>query len=271
MCQRDERIARRKNSIVLIWPLLCLVMNGCDPSGFVIRAPRTTLGVGETVQLAVFERGPGLLEMRTLEPRSLEWRTTGESVLVAEPDGRVTCVGTNGRETESAIISAASGAHRGSRRFRVTRAGPGPSLDFVTRDGTGPCPDRPTERCIVIPEGDSVRFRLIRTHGPGAPDVTARSTGTTYLILVGSGLANDPTPQTIIGEPWPRGLNAASVRIDDANDVIHAPDSIGSLNWLGAIILARHNDSVGWLFLRIEHRAETRLTSSARHGPLEPR
>jgi hypothetical protein len=95
----------------------------------------------------------------------------------------------------------------------------------------------------------------MRTHGPGAPDVTARSTGTTYLVFVGSGLANDPAPQTIIGEPWPRGLNAASVRIDDANHVIRAPDSIGSLNRLRVIILARNNDSVGWLFLRIEHQA----------------
>jgi len=191
-----------------------------------------------------------------LEPRSLEWRTTGESVLVPEPDGRVTCVGTDGRETESAIISAASGAHRGSRRFRVTRAGPGPSLDFVTQDSIGPRPQWPTERSIVVHERDSVRFRLIRTHEPGVPDVTARSTGTTYLVFVGSGLANDPNPQTTIGEPWPQGLNAMSVRIDDVNGVISAPESIGNLNWLQVIILARNNDSVGWLFLRIEHRAQ---------------
>lgn len=230
-------------------------MSGCDPSGLVVRAPKTTLGVGETVQLAVFNRGPGFFETHALEPRSLVWRTTGESVLVPEPDGRVTCVGTNGRETESAIISAASGTHRGWRRFRVTRSGPGPSLDFVTRDSVGPCPDSLTERCIVLHEGDSVRFRLMRTHLPGASDVTARSTGTTYLVFVGSGLANDPTPQAIIGEPWPQGLNAASVRIDDANQIIRAPDSIGSLNWLRVIVLARNNDSVGWLFLRIEHRA----------------
>src|SRR6267378_3875763 len=117
----------------IVWPLLCLVMIGCQPSGFVVRASKTTLGVGESVQLEVFKRGPWLFDMQRLEPRSLVWRTTGESVLVPEPDGRITCVGTNSRDHESAIISAASGLRRGWRRFHVTRAGPGPSLDIVTR------------------------------------------------------------------------------------------------------------------------------------------
>jgi hypothetical protein len=238
---------------VIAWPLLCLVMIGCQPSGFVVRAPKTTLGVGESVQLEVFKRGPWFFDMQRLEPQSLVWRTSGESVLVPEPDGRLTCVGTAGRENESAIISAASGLRRGWRRFHVTRAGPGPTLDFVTRGSISPCPQLSTERCTVMHEGDSIRFQVIRKRGRGAPDVTARSAGTQYLVFVGSGLANDPAPQIIIGEPWPPNLNAASIRIDDARGVITAPD-IGSLNWFAVMILARNDDSVGWLFLQIEHR-----------------
>src|SRR5882672_6119767 len=105
-------------------PLLCVVMTGCHPSVLVVRAPKTTLGVGESTQLTASEGGLWFLGMHALEPRSLAWRTTGESCLVPEPDGRVTCVGTNGRENESAIISAASGSGRGWLRFHVTRAGP---------------------------------------------------------------------------------------------------------------------------------------------------
>jgi len=237
-----------------MWTLLCLVMNGCDPSGLVVSAPKTRLGVGETAQLVVFKRRPWLLGMDTLDPRSLEWRTTGESVLLPEFDGRVTCVGTNGKEYERAIVSAASGSRRGWRLFRVMREGPGPSLDFVTQGSVSPCPRWPVEQCTVVHEGDSVPFRLIRKRGPGTPDVTARAAGTRYLVFVGSGLADDPAPQRIIGEPWPPKLNAASVRIDDVNGVIAAPETIGGLNWFAVTVFARNYDSVGWLFLRIEHR-----------------
>jgi hypothetical protein len=163
-------------------------------------------------------------------------------------------VGTNGREKESAIISATSGSRRGWLRFHVTRAGPGPSLEFVTENSMSPCARWPNGRCVVVHEGESVRFRL-RERGTGSPDVTARSAGTQYLVFIGSGLANDPAPQIVIGEPWPQNLNAASVRIDDVSGVITAPESIGGLNWLAVIVFARNNDSVGWLFLQIEHRA----------------
>ena len=237
----------------IAWPLLCIVLSGCHPSVLVVRAPKTKLGVGESTQLTASEGALWFVGMHALEPRSLTWRTTGASCLVPEPDGRVTCVGTNGREYESAIISAASGSRRGWLRFHVTRAGPGPSLAFVTRGSTSPCTEWPNERCTTVREGESVRFR-IRKLGPGSPDVTARSAGTQYLVFIGSGLANDPAPERVIGEPWPPKLNASSVRIDDVSGVIAAPDSIGTLNWLAVIIFARHNDSVGWLFLRIEHR-----------------
>ena len=241
-------------SLILLCSVVALLMSGCRPSSLVLKAPRTTLGVGETVHVAALERGPWLFETHALEPGSLVWRTTGESCLLAEPDGRVTCVGTGGREKESAVISAASGSRRGWLRFRVTRSGPGPSLDLVTQDSLGPCPQWPTERCAVIHEGDSLRFR-VRERGPGAPDVTARSMGTRYLVFIGSGLANDPAPEVVVGKPWPQNLNAASVRIDDVHGVITAPETIGELNCLAVIILVRSNDSVGWLFLRIEHRA----------------
>jgi len=111
----------------------------------------------------------------------------------------------------------------------VTRAGPGPSLDFAIQDSVRPCTERPTERCAVIHEGESIRFRLLK-HGPGKPDVTARSAGTRYLVFVGSGFANDPAPQIVIGEPWPPNLNAASVRIYDISVLITAPAAIGSLD-----------------------------------------
>jgi len=238
---------------LVTWALLCLVVNGCQPSGLVVRAPKARLGVGDSAQLTASEGGWFFIGMHALEPRSLAWRTTGESVLIPEPDGRVTCVGTNGRENESSIISAASGSRRGWVRFQVTRAGPGPSLDFVTESSISPCPQWPIGRCPVIREGESLPFRL-RGHGPNTPDVTARSAGTRYLVFIGSGLANDPAPQRVIGESWPPNLNAASVRIDDLRGVITAPDSIGALNGLAVIIFARNNDSVGWHFLRIEHR-----------------
>jgi len=100
-------------SLIPLCGAIALLLTGCRPSGLVVSAPKTTLGVGETVQLTVRERGPGFFETHALEPRSLEWRTTGESCVLAEPDGRATCVGTNGRENESAFISAASKSRRG--------------------------------------------------------------------------------------------------------------------------------------------------------------
>jgi hypothetical protein len=105
----------------------------------------------------------------------------------------------------------------------------------------------------MMHEGDSIHFQVIRKRGPGTPDVTARSAGTRYLVFVGSGLANDPAPQIIIGDLWPPNLNAASIRIDDVRGVITVPE-IGSVNWFSVIIFARNDDSVGWLFLLIDHR-----------------
>lgn len=75
-----------------------------------VRAPRTTLGVGDSVQLQVLQRlSNGTLRDLTSATTGTRYRSTSELMLVVEPDGRVTCVGTHGRPEESAIIGVTNG------------------------------------------------------------------------------------------------------------------------------------------------------------------
>src|SRR5262249_24297131 len=86
----------------------------CGRSQLTVTAPGTTLGVGESVALTVTAPGPGLLGRTALDPRTLKFSTTAEDFIVPEGDGRVTCVGTNRKEHETAIVSASTGrAHHG--------------------------------------------------------------------------------------------------------------------------------------------------------------
>jgi hypothetical protein len=99
-----------------------------------VSAPRTTLRVGETVQLSVKQRQTDGTTRDVTDPVSgTRYYTTGESVLIPEADGRVTCIGTAGKDHESAVIGAANGEKTGSVRLDLLPAGPGPGLE-VTAD-----------------------------------------------------------------------------------------------------------------------------------------
>jgi len=61
-------------------------------------------------------------------PNKTVYSTTSESMLVIEPDGTATCIGTQGKPSETAWIGAANGNHHGHLAFDLQSVGPGPSL-----------------------------------------------------------------------------------------------------------------------------------------------
>ena len=73
-----------------------LLVSSCglrNPTDLDVRAPKTTLRVGETVRLSVTQKMPGG-STRDLMSRTTGtvYYTTGESMLIPEPDGKVTCI-----------------------------------------------------------------------------------------------------------------------------------------------------------------------------------
>lgn len=234
---------------------LLALLAGCGCSGdagsgrLVLGAPRTTLRPGESVRVSAGLRT--LSGVHPLPADSLEWHTTGESVMLVERDGRVTAIGTNGRARESAIVGANRGARHASLRFFVEPGGRGPSLAITTGAGREPCTAWPVELCVILHEGDSLSFRV---HERDGTDVTARASGTRYQVFAGSGSADDPNPGLVIGGTWPESLNADAIRIDDRSGTLRVPASIAPLRWFGVTILVRHGESVGWLFVRVDPR-----------------
>lgn len=99
-------------------------------------APRTTLRPGETVQLTVLHKaGDGTVRDLTSAASGTRYVTTSESVLVPEPDGRVTCVGARDRPQERETILAFNAKRTGQVTFDVLPGGPGPTLT-VSADRT---------------------------------------------------------------------------------------------------------------------------------------
>ena len=226
---------------------LLVALASCGRGGLVLRARTTRLHPGESIRLSAGEGR--VFGWRPVAAESLEWRTTGESVVLVEPDGRVTAIGTRGGSRESAMIGVSRGTHHGALRVFVAPGGPGPSLVITTGAGRQPCTAWPIEPCVILQEGDSLDFRV---HDRAGTDVTARDAGTRYFVFVGSGLANDTHPRTVIGDGWPASLDAEAFRIDDRTGTLHAPESIAGMRWFGVTILVRNGDAVGWLSVRVD-------------------
>ena len=189
-----------------------------------VTAPRTTLRVGETVQLSVKQRQPDGTTRDVSDPGSgTRYYTTGESVLIPEPDGRVTCIGTAGKDHESAVIGATNGEKAGSVRFDLLPAGPGPGLE-VTADKS------------VLQEGERVQLHVFKSSAAGfRKELTATSTGTRYLLFAGQAF---PDP-TVIGV--------------SETGLASAVSSIGSYNYRTVFVFVRNEDSVGWIELKVVH------------------
>jgi hypothetical protein len=189
-----------------------------------VSAPRTTLRVGETVQLSVKQRQPDGTTRDVTDPASgTRYYTTGESLLIPEPDGRVTCIGTGGKDRESAVIGAAVGERTGSIRFELLPAGPGPGLE-VTADKS------------VLQEGEGVQLHVFKTSPAGGRrELSATSTGTRYLMFAGQAF---PDP-SVIG-------------VSDTG-LASAVGSIGSYNYRTVFVFVRNEDAVGWIELKVVH------------------
>jgi hypothetical protein len=163
-----------------------LMLTSCalfGQSDLQVSAARTTLRVGETIQLSVKQRQPDGTTRDVTDPASgTRYYTTGESLLIPEPDGRVTCIGTAGKDHETAVIGAANGDKTGSVRFDLLPAGPGPGLEVTA--------DKP-----VLQEGERVQLHVFKSSPAGGRrELTATSTGTRYLLFAGQAF---PDPSVI--------------------------------------------------------------------------
>jgi hypothetical protein len=187
-----------------------------------VSAPKTTLRVGETAQLTVvLKRSDRSKEDVTDPGTGTTYYTTDEFMLVPEPDGRVTAVGTRGKSWEAAIIGVRHGPLRGSISIDLLPAGPGPSLQ-VAADST------------VLHEGEQTRLHVYKPLSDGTrKDVAATWSGTKYLIFTGSGRVN---------------LNV--VRINDSG-LASAPASLGRYNWRAVMVFVRNGDDIGWIELKV--------------------
>ena len=189
-----------------------------------VSAPRTTLRVGETVQLSVRQRQPDGTTRDVTDPTSgTRYYTTGEPVLIPELDGRVTCIGTGGKDHESAVIGAANGEKTGSLRFELLPAGPGPGLEVTAEKS-------------VLQEGERVQLHVFKSSPAGVRrELAATSTGTRYLLFAGQAF---PDP---------------SVIVVSETGLASAVSSIGSYNYRTVFVFVRNEDSVGWIELKVVH------------------
>jgi hypothetical protein len=222
-------------------------------SGLDVSASRTTLQLGETVQLAVAKK-TWLGTEPLAHPERTEYITNWESIAVVEPDGRVTAVGVWGEAKETTNVMAFNGKLKEIVRFSLRALGPGPSLDFVAE--APPVTDMRTAACCSIPvrlaEGQQLRFRVLRRDMQHT-DVTRRSSGTRYTLFFGSGVPNDPNAAQIVG--YGEGINPMTFRIDDERGAIVAPTSIGHLNYFTVLVFARNSEAVGWKQFNLVHAA----------------
>lgn len=219
-----------------------------------VTAPKSTLRIGESVRVTV-EREITWFRRTAVEPSSLRYFTTSESLLVVEPDGQVTCVGTHGKQRENAWIAASTGKSNGHESFELLPDGPGPTLevaidsaDTVAADARSqwvPC----CSESVALTEGHQLKF-AIRESSSGR-DLTSPATGTTYTLFYGSGVPNDPQPSIVTGSI--DGVSAVNFRLDSKNGTMTAPVSIGRWNRARVIVFVRNRELVGWREIVIIH------------------
>jgi hypothetical protein len=195
-----------------------------DRTDLEVTAPKTDLRVGETVQLSVIQKLPeGSTRDLTSPTAGTVYYTTGESMLIPEPDGKVTCIGTNNRDRESSVIGVVNGEHHGHIRFQLQSAGPGPGLEVSAEKS-------------VLHEGDRIQLHVFRSQPDGSrKELTDTSSGTRYLTFAGNAL-----------------VDSSVVTISDTG-LVSAASSIGSYNYRTVIVFVRNGDSVGWIELKIVH------------------
>ncbi|HEU4391285.1 MAG TPA: hypothetical protein VFV34_26030 [Blastocatellia bacterium] len=206
-----------------------LPFSGCgveDRTDLEVTAPTTTLRIGETVQLSVIRRLPNGSTLDLTSPGTgTVYHTTSEAMLIPEPDGRVTCIGTNGKDEESAVIGAGNGEHHGHIRFKLVASGFGPGLE-VTADKT------------QLREGEKAQLHVFKSLPDGnRNDLTAASSGTRYLTFAGSARPD-----------------SSVITISDSG-FASAAESIGSYNYRTVIVFVRNADSTGWIELKVVHKS----------------
>ena len=186
-----------------------------------LKAPQTTLRVGETVQLTAQERQANGTWVDVTKDSETVYHTTDGFKLVPEPDGRVTCVGTRGRPKESAIIGVKRGNKSDKVWFTLLAEGPGATL-LVTADE------------VRLREGESVQLNVSHRSPDGADeDISAASTGIRYFTYPGYGY-----------------LDSSVISISDSG-LARATDSIGNMRRRSVMILVRNGELVGWVALQV--------------------
>lgn len=185
-----------------------------------LTAPKTELGVGESVQLQLVQKlSDGTTADITTNP-DVRYQTGSESALVVEPGGRVTCIGTHGQSEDIVSITAVYHNLSDALTFELHDKGPGSTLKVVVGDST-------------LQEAEHTKFSVYSTKGA---DLTPRKSGTQYLIFGGHGL---PEPDLL--------------SIDDTSGTITATKSIGRYNRRSVILFVRNGDLVGWTAIRLTH------------------
>lgn len=214
-----------------------------------LQASRTSLGVGESARISVRKKKSWFRTAELSNPQKTIYSTTSESMLMVEPDGTATCVGTHGKSSESAWILATNGNDHGHIAFDLQPFGPGPALEIVTEAARQ---NQPSQLCcgvplVVLREGEQLKYKVIR-HAAPHEDLTLSST---YTLFFGSGLPNDAQPSVVTGGP--DYVSSRNVRLDREHGTITAPPSIGRLNWGTIIVFVRQGGLVGWKEISITH------------------
>lgn len=194
-----------------------------SPSGQVIKltASRTELGIGESADIRVTRKLPdGNVEDIT-NNSATKYITTSESHLIPEPGGKVTCISTSNRPTDNAIITASFNSLSDKLEFDLRQKGPGPGLKVEVEK-------------TILSAGERMKFS-VRSIKDGR-DLTARASGTSYLVFGGVGI---PEPNLLA--------------IDDAIGMMTAVGSLGQYNRRSVIIFVRNGDLVGWTELKLVH------------------
>jgi hypothetical protein len=188
------------------------------------RASSRVLRVGETAQISVIEkRADGSTSDLTSAATGTTYETTSESSLIPEPDGRVTCIGTQGEDRKFAAIVVYNGNRHKKIFFELRIDGPGPSLEVVA-DKT------------VLRVGEQVQLHVYKSLPDGSrKDLTTTANGTRYLTFPGFGVVSQDV-----------------IRISQSG-LASAADSIGGYNARTVIVFVRNADSVAWIQLRVNH------------------
>jgi hypothetical protein len=216
-------LAKQARFMMLL--VLALLVAGCglaDRTNLEVTSPTTALHVGETVQLSIIRRLPGGLSQELASAASgTAYFTTSESMLIPESDGKVTCIGTNGAVSESAIIGVANGQYHGHKRFELLQSGPGPGLEVIADHK-------------LLREAESVQLHVFKSWPDGRrSDLTPMSTGTRYVVFAGNAFPD-----------------ASVISVSDTG-LASVVTSIGRYNYRTVIIFVRNKDTVGWIELKV--------------------